>query len=64
MTIVEQLVQGGARPDNKEAAFEAARNEIGQQLSRNSFNLAWKLKVPPDWKTGGARAGKPRTLRK
>jgi hypothetical protein len=41
------MVQSGLRPDNKEAAFEAARNEIGPQLSRKAFGFAWKLMAGP-----------------
>jgi hypothetical protein len=41
------------RPENKEAAFEAARNHCGEALSRKAFDRVWAKAAPTAWKQAG-----------
>ena len=43
------------RPTNKETAFEAARNVVGDNLSQKAFDRAWAKGAPTEWKEPGRR---------
>jgi hypothetical protein len=47
------------RPQNKDQAFEDAKNNIQNRdhLSRKAFERQWAPNVPAKWKDGGARKG-------
>jgi hypothetical protein len=44
-----------APPKNKGAAFEAALEACGNQLSHKAFERAWASKAPVEWKSPGRR---------
>jgi hypothetical protein len=43
------------RPQNKDAAFEAAQNHCGEALSRKAFDRAWANMARAEWKRAGRR---------
>ena len=43
------------RPINKEAAFEAAQNAVGNKLTRRAFERVWAKTAPIAWKGAGRR---------
>lgn len=53
----EWLAGLAERPENKEAAFEAAKAAVAKTgpLSRKAFDRAWANNIPSEWKRPGQR---------
>lgn len=54
-TCEEWIATLTERPINKESAFKAAQNAVGNNLTRKAFERVWARAAPTEWKAPGRR---------